>query len=61
MMDKHGESAPMVGKTVEDAHANTAKCGKVNDRLRRSKKRAEKERLKLDVKSGALINNTSKM
>ena len=54
-MDKHGESDAMLGKQVVDAHANTAKCGKVNDRLRRSKKRAEKERLKLDIKSGAVL------
>lgn len=55
-MDKHGESRPMVGRTVEDPHANTAKCGKVNDRLRRNKKRVEKEHLKLDIKSGAVLN-----
>lgn len=58
-MDKHGESAPMVGKTVVDAHANTAKCGKQNDRLRRSVKRAEKEKLKLDIKSGVVLRLTN--
>lgn len=55
-MDKHGEGKTMLGKQVVDAHANTAKCGKVNDRLRRSQKRAEKEQLKLDIKSGAVMN-----
>ena len=54
-MDKHGEREAMVGKQVVDAHANTAKCGKVNDRLRRNRKRAEKEKLKLDIKSGAVM------
>jgi hypothetical protein len=55
MMDKHGERAQMLGVRVLDAHANTAKCGKVNDRLRRKQKRTEKEKLKLDIKSGAVM------
>jgi len=55
-MDKHGESAQMLGKRIEDAHANTAKCGRVNDRLRRAKRRVEKEQLKSDVKSGVALN-----
>ena len=58
-MDKHGEGSSMVGKTILDPHANTAKCGKVNDRLRRSKKRVEKQHLKLDIKSG--VANIMKM
>jgi len=57
-MDKHGEGAKMLGNTVIDAHANTAKCGRSNDRLRRSKKRSEKEQLKLAIKSGAVMSLT---
>jgi len=46
----------MVGKTVDDPHKNTAKSKHVNDRLRRHRKRVEREAWKTDVKSGAMTN-----
>jgi hypothetical protein len=47
----------MVGVGAADPHKNTATCKKVNDRLRRRKKRQEREALKLAVKSGSLLAN----
>jgi hypothetical protein len=50
----------MVGKTVVDAHKNTARSKHVNDRLRRHRKRVERLAWKTDVKSGVMASVLSR-
>lgn len=42
----------MLGHGVKERASGTSRSGKVNDRLRRTEKRSEKEHLKLDIKAG---------
>ena len=37
------DAKPLVGGQINDPHKNTAKCGHVNDRLRRRAKRLERQ------------------
>lgn len=42
----------MLGHDVKEASSGTSRSGKVNDRLRRTAKHAEKQKLKLDIRAG---------
>lgn len=48
----HTPKGTMIGHGVKERASGTSRSGKVNDRLRRSEKRGERNTLRLDLKNG---------